>query len=268
MAPRICCTNAILVRGISSTLRPRFVKSFRGQLLTSSTAEAPSYRRHVNLSMTCTLSLCGLKLWHGFEYLANTGVPSSSTCHVAHGFNLPFSPKSETLSQPVNAYQKNSPPHLSSKAAANLWIGIQRWFIPAPISTHSCFSPVEAKISKQEIAMTTTSLSSVTTVITSWLWLARFLMCTKILVSASSWLHGASWVLLSSVQSYSREPGYLWLWQVFLILFLWPVPLIANETVASCCRLQAEKISSFWEEGFPSLPFFVYIVPSLILLQT
>ena len=181
MARFICCTNTSLVGEISSTLRPRFVKSFCRQSLISSTVEALSYRRHVNLSMTCTLSFCGSKLWHGFEYLANTGVASSNTCHAAHAVNLPFPPKAETVSQPVDAYQKSSPPHLSSKAAAKLWIGIQHLFIPAPNSTHSCFSPVEAKPSKQEMVMTTTSVSTVTTVITSWPWLARSLMCTNIL---------------------------------------------------------------------------------------
>ena len=95
--------------------------------------------------MTRLLSLCGSKLWHGFEYLANISVASSNTSHVAHAVNLPFPPKEETVSQHVNAYQKSSPLHLSPKAAAKLWIGIQRLFIPATNSTHSCFSPVEAK---------------------------------------------------------------------------------------------------------------------------
>ena len=120
MARRICCTNAYLVRGILLTLRPRCVKIFRGQSLTYSTVEALPYRRHVNISMTCTLSSCGSKLWHGFEYLANTGVASSNTCHVAHAVNLFFLPNAETMSQPVNAYQKSSPPHISHKAAAKL----------------------------------------------------------------------------------------------------------------------------------------------------
>ena len=97
MARRICCTNASLVGGISSTLWPQFVKNFRQQLLTSSTVEALSYRRHVNLSMTHTLSSCGSKLWYVFEYRANTGVDSSNTCHVAHAVNLFFLLKAETV---------------------------------------------------------------------------------------------------------------------------------------------------------------------------
>ena len=201
MARRTCYTNASLAGGISSTLRPRFVKSFRRQSLTSSTAEVLSHRRHVNLSMTRTLSSCGSKQLHGSEYLANTSVASSNTCHVVHAGKLPFWPKAEKVSQPVNAYQKGSPPylpHLSPKAAAKLSNGIQRLFIPAPSSILGCFSPVEAKPPKQEMNMMTTSVSIVTIVITSWLWLARSSICTKILISASSWLHGANWVLLSS----------------------------------------------------------------------
>ena len=118
--------------------------------------------------MTRTLSWCELKLWHCFEYIANTGVTSSNTCHVAHAVNLSFLPKAETVSRPVNAYQKDSSQHISLKAAGKLWIGIQRLFIPAPDSTHSGFILVEAKPSKQKMAMTATSVSAVTTVITSW----------------------------------------------------------------------------------------------------
>ena len=245
-ARRICCTNASLVGGIPSTLWPRFVKSFRRQSLTSSTVETLPYRRHVNISMTRTLSLCGSKLWHGFEYLGNNGVASSNTCHVAYAVNFP--PKAETVSQPVKVYQKSSLSHLFPKTIAKLWDRIQRLSIPAQNSTHSCFSIVEAKPSKQEMAMTITSISTVATVITPWHWLTRSLLCTKILVSRSSWLHGVSWVLLSS--DLLRGPGYLWLWQVLWNLFLWPVPLLANKTAPSCCFLHAEKTSSFREEGF------------------
>ena len=106
MARRICCTNASLVEGIPLTLRPRFVKRFRQQSLTSSTVEILSYRRYVNLSMTHTLSSCGSKLSLGFENLVNTGVASSNTCHVVHAVNVLFPPKAETVSQSLNAHQK------------------------------------------------------------------------------------------------------------------------------------------------------------------
>ena len=70
--------------------------------------------------MTRTLSSCGSKLWHGFEYIASIDVASTNTCHVAHAVNLTFPPKAETVSQPMNVYQEKIPPHLSPNAAAKL----------------------------------------------------------------------------------------------------------------------------------------------------
>ena len=119
-------------------------------------------------------------------------LPCSSCCQRA------ISTKGRNSVTISECTPESTPPHLSPKTAAKLWIGIQRLFTTAPNSKLSCLSPVEAKPSKQEMAMTTISVSTLTTVITSWSWLARFLTCTKILVSASSWLHGASWVLLRS----------------------------------------------------------------------
>ena len=111
-------------------------------------------------------------------------LPCSSCCQLA------FSTKGRNSVTTCECTPESIPPHLSPKTAAKLWIGTQRLFTTASNSKLSCLSPVEAKPSKQEMAVTTISVSAVTTVITSWSWLARFLTFTKILVSASSWLHG------------------------------------------------------------------------------
>ena len=90
--------------------------------------------------------------------------------------------------KPVKAYHNRSPALSIPRTDAKSWIGIHLLFILNPNSIHNFFNPNCDGSLKQEMAITTWSVSTVSTRTTLWPFNTNSFTWTKILVSASSWL--------------------------------------------------------------------------------
>ena len=144
----------------------------------------------MNLSRIRMSSSLTWVCWLWCEYFSKTGVISSNTLQVVRTDSFPLPPYAETASQPVKAYQNRSPALLISRTDVKSWIGIHLLFIPTPNSIHNFSNPNYDSSLKQEMVITTTSVSAVSIRTTLWPFNTSSFTWTKILVSTSSWLQG------------------------------------------------------------------------------
>ena len=125
--------------------------------------------------------------------LAKISDASSHTSHVCHTDFLPFPRKADTTSQPVELWENRIPLVLSGpRATAKSCTGIHLKLRPCPNAIFSYSRPRACKTGRQLTAITRTSVSHALTMMTLLPSAAACLACTKIRVSASSWLQGAT----------------------------------------------------------------------------
>jgi len=120
---------------------------------------------------------------------AVTFVTPSQAFQVSHAVFLPLPPKLDTLSHPVKAWKNGNPLHLfGPNAAAISWAAKNLKFFPVPKATQS--SSI-CRCSAAATARITTSVSTVRINTLVQPCLTASSTWSSILVSASSWVHGA-----------------------------------------------------------------------------
>ena len=93
---------------------------------------------------------------------------SSNTLQVVHADSFTLPPSAETVSQLVKSYENRRPTILIPRSDVKLWIGVSLLFIPTLNSIYG-FPNLNCNSSlKQETAITTTFVSSVSIRTTLW----------------------------------------------------------------------------------------------------
>ena len=125
--------------------------------------------------------------------LAKISNASPHTSHVCHADFFRFPRKADTTSQPVKLWKNRIPLVLSGpRATAKSCTEIHLKLRPCPNAIHSSFRPRACKTGRQLTAITRISVSHALTMMILLPSAAACLACTKIQVSASSWLQGAT----------------------------------------------------------------------------